>query len=72
MAEILVFKTNVSCDTSVEKLRPLLDNFLKNSKWNFDLEDCDKILRVEASKKISNLVIALLAENGFKCKELPD
>lgn len=72
MTEILVFKTNVNDKKSVKKLKPLLDNLLTNSKWSFDLEDCDKVLRIETFAEISDLVITLLVKNGFSCEELTD
>jgi hypothetical protein len=69
---ILVFKTTVKNNNSVKKLKPLLDRQLTNSKWNFDLDDCDKILRIETPMENSDLVISLLKENGFDCEELLD
>ena len=46
MKTVLVFKTSV---TTTGQISPLLDNLIdKSEKWNFDLEDCDNILWVEA------------------------
>ncbi|HSC37844.1 MAG TPA: hypothetical protein VLD19_08240 [Chitinophagaceae bacterium] len=67
---VLVFKTNVTSKKSVKKLRPLLDILLLRSKWNFDMKDCDKILRVEGEGVMPLPIVALLAENGFYCEEL--
>jgi len=67
---VLVFKTNVTSKKSVKKLKPLLDILLLCSKWNFDMKDCDKILRVEGEGVMSLPIVALLAENGFYCEEL--
>jgi hypothetical protein len=39
---------------------------------NFDLEDCDKILRVESEFEISKTVTKLVNSKGFKCVELLD
>ena len=69
---ILVFKTNVADTSEMETLQPLLDKHLKNAKWNFDLEDCDKILRIDCQTEISSIAIKLLEQNGFMCEELPD
>ena len=69
---ILVFKTSVKYKKWVKKLKPLLDKHLINSNWNFDLEDCDKILRVDTPMEISGLVISLLTESGFSCEELQE
>jgi len=67
---VLVFKTNVKSKRSIKKLEPLLDTLLFHSKWNFDMKDCDKILRVEGKEIVSSQIAALLAENGFYCEEL--
>ena len=48
MRTVLVFKTFIHTQRDVIVLRPFLDGLLdKNDRWNFDLEDCDPILRVE-------------------------
>ncbi|TCD03196.1 hypothetical protein [Pedobacter psychroterrae] len=67
---IMIFKTNVTDTTDVEALKPQLDKCLIGARWNFDLEDCDKILRVDSISQISETVIKLLQENGFCCEEL--
>lgn len=41
-------------------------------KWNFDLEDCDHILRVEAVSLQAPVIIRNLAKAGFFCEELED
>jgi hypothetical protein len=68
---IFVFKTNVSPD-DLETLQPLLDKHLPNSKWNFDLEDCDNILRIDSVNEITQPTIKILKDNGFDCQELED
>jgi hypothetical protein len=68
---IFVFRTNVSFN-DLETLQPLLDKYLTNSKWNFDLEDCENILRIDSKSEISELTIKLLEVNGFDCIELAD
>lgn len=69
---ILVFKTNVLDTNDVLRLSPLLDESLKQCKWNFDLDDRDKILRIDASGYITHEVTELLEANGFRCEELTD
>ena len=68
---IFVFKTNVSPD-DLETLQPLLDKHLPHSKWNFDLDDCDNIFRIDSQLQISETVIKLIQDNGYECEELPD
>ena len=69
---IYIFKTSVKTKKLVQQLKPFLDNSLQQSKWNFDLEDCDKILRIESPTEISEAVNKLLNGKGFDCEELTD
>ena len=47
-AIVIVFKTSVKNKLQVKKLKPHIDKILPKESWNFDLDDCDKILRVES------------------------
>ena len=49
---IFIFKTNVDSIAKVKKVAPKLNKLFPNSKWNFDLEDCDNILRFESKEDI--------------------
>lgn len=64
-----VFKTSVTEERS-EALLELLQRHLPESEINFDLEDCDKILRVEADKIDINFIVAIMNEQGFHCEVL--
>jgi hypothetical protein len=68
--EILVFKTNVTSKKKVDLIAPLLASFPTIRQWNFDLEDCDKILRIEATELNPGSVELLLLTAGFNCREL--
>ena len=67
---IYVFKTSVRTKNQVRKLKPHIDTVLSNRPWNFDLEDCDKILRVNSEENVVLKVKALLIEYQFQCEEL--
>lgn len=47
-----------------------LSQIYPDCKINFDLEDCDRILRVESTQDISKQIIALLTADGFVCEIL--
>lgn len=68
---ISVFRTSVLTGKDIDQLRPHLDKLPQN-KWNFDLEDCDKILRIDSEREISQAIIRLLQEKGYNCEELTD
>ncbi len=53
-------------------IAPLLTSFPTIRHWNFDLQDCDKVLRVEATGLQPSSVERLLLAAGFDCEELGD
>ena len=64
---ILVFKTTVTTSAKINILKPHLDGLLPSARWNFDLMDCDNILRVNSSDDLSTLIISTLNKFGFDC-----
>ena len=72
MKQVLVFKTNVQQVSDIALLKDSLDKVSNHAKWSFDLEDCDKILRVETDENISQKIIRLMNQQGFECDELED
>jgi len=65
-----VFKTNVE---QIEQSQWLINQIIchiPNGMVNFDLEDCDKILRVEAESISNRTIIDLLNKNGFHAEVL--
>ncbi len=65
-----VFKTNVNQIELCEGLICQVLAHCPNSLVNFDMEDCDKILRVEAEKIIPEKIIEILNANGYSCEVL--
>jgi hypothetical protein len=49
---IFVFKTSVKTKLQVKNLKPHINKLLPKAKWNYDLEDCDKILRIDSDENI--------------------
>lgn len=65
-----VFKTNVmSVDESSRIIRKLQERYPAGC-INFDLEDCDCILRVEDELVCPETTMAVLKELGYVCEEL--
>ncbi len=54
----------------VKKLKPHIDKGLPKAKWNFDLEDIDKILRIDSEENIVLIIIGLLNIHNYSCEEL--
>jgi hypothetical protein len=67
---IYVFKTVVKTKKQVKKLKPHINKIVPSEKWNFDLEDCDKILRIDCEENIVLKIVELLNIHKFNCEEL--
>lgn len=70
--EVLVFKTSVETPQHIKSLKPLLDSAAGKGRWNFALDDCDRILRIVSTGMDPVTAIALLNEHGYECAELED
>ena len=53
-----------------KKLKPHIDSIVPKAKWNFDIEDCDKILRIDCEENIVLQIKGLLNNYKFYCEEL--
>jgi len=53
-----------------KKLKPHIDKIFSKAKWNFDLDDCDKILRIDSEENIVLKITGLLNIHQFFCEEL--
>ncbi len=68
--DILIFVTSVEKPEQVSEVVPLLTAVPAISRWNFDLEDCDNILRIESNDVSPRYIESLLNAAGFDCREL--
>ena len=67
---IYVFRTSVQNKKQLNRLKPHIDNLLPHVKWNFDLEDIDKIFRIEHQENLSLEIINFFRIHEFNCEEL--
>ena len=72
MKMILIFKTSVQTKSEALRLNPYIKDIVREGKWDFDLEDCDKIFRVETEMNVYDSLILLFNQEGFLCEELDD
>ncbi len=66
---VYVFKTSIT-KTDLTEMTFILNNLLPDSKWNFDFDDIDNILRIESQHNISQQVISELIAKNYLCEEL--
>lgn len=67
---ILVFKTDIIERDHVEIIAAGLNTMGTISRWHVDLEDCDRILKVETAQDVGKEILDLLRLKGFNCEEL--
>lgn len=67
---IEVFKTNVEVASDANDIVQMLLHNFPGSRINFDLQDCDRILRVEGKDFCVETIITFMKENGFHCSVL--
>ncbi|MBL0735451.1 hypothetical protein JI750_01020 [Flavobacterium sp. GN10] len=65
-----IFKTNVQKESDRDYIITMMQNQFPDCKINFDLEDCDKILRVEGFDLQYDKVVSHLYGLGFTCVRL--
>ncbi|MBI2731154.1 MAG: hypothetical protein HYX40_10445 [Sphingobacteriales bacterium] len=65
-----IFKTNVNDKEQASAILCLLNQHLPHCQVNFDLHDCDKILRVTGDNIPVTTIIELVTANGISCIQL--
>jgi len=65
-----IFKTNVYDVMQAEQIISLLNQHFPAFMINFDLHDCDKILRVKGDTIPVNEIVEIVSSNGFHCTVL--
>lgn len=69
MEKVEVFKTNISSPRKALELIDILNQHFPYHKINFDLEDCDRILRIEGNPPIIN-IDKIVKKYGVECEAL--
>jgi hypothetical protein len=68
--EILVFKTNLRYRKNILHAGDFLNQLQGIIRWNVDLHDKDKVLRIEAKDLNPRIVESTLSNAGYSCEEL--
>jgi hypothetical protein len=65
-----VFKTNIQNGRQATAILKKLGQLFPKCRINFDLTDCDKILRVEGKIASPEKVIEAVTTDGYQCEVL--
>ena len=68
--EVLVFKTNLRFKKQINAVTPHINNLHGIARWNVDLDDIDRVLRIESDNLSPRKVEATLQQAGYFCEEL--
>ena len=69
---IEIFRTNIDCPDKAAALSAAINGLFPHYRINFDLQDCDKILRIVAQTIDHQAVIQLAGSLGMNVEVLPD
>lgn len=69
---IEVFKTDIKNKTTAKAIIKILKQSFPTSNFNFDLNDCDKILRITSNQNIASQVVEIISSQGFRCDILEE
>ncbi|MEP2025625.1 MAG: hypothetical protein ABJH98_08110 [Reichenbachiella sp.] len=71
--EVLVFRTDINTRKRMDQFAWIFNQHPFIKDWNVDLQDVDKVLRVEASDSLSETDVIDMAQTfGFNCEALID
>jgi len=70
LSNIFVFKTNIQTEFDKLRIKNVLDASQKVLKWNIDMDDADRVLRVVSDSLRPEQIISVLDYVGFECSEL--
>ena len=70
MESVEIFKTNVQEQVEAEQLVTILQSHFPHYKVNFDLHDCDRILRVAALQVCPISVEEAVRNAGYQCSHI--
>lgn len=68
--DVFVFRTNVNDAGAAECICREILTTKRVHRVNFDLHDHEKILRVESTEPVSEVVRQLVQRKGYECDEL--
>ena len=70
MRNLKIFSTDIENRTQVNDVSVAICSLFPGSIVTVDLEDCDRVLRVDGNIPSGEYIISLLSKLGFRCQEL--
>ncbi|TCC98972.1 hypothetical protein [Pedobacter psychroterrae] len=67
---VLIFKTSIGSKHDLRRVTPFLNALAADMRWTVDIDDCDRILRVESGADKADQIALVLSSHGFLCINL--
>lgn len=67
---ILIFRTSITTELEIERIKILFDQYSQIHKWNVDFEDWEKVLRIKSHGITETDVINILQTINIYISEL--
>lgn len=68
--DILIFRTSITTELKIERIKILFAQYSQIHKWNVDFEDWEKVLRIESHGITETDVINILQTINIYISEL--
>ncbi len=68
--EVLIFRTDIKSSNTLDLLKSLFSTMWQIKSWSVDLEDTDRVLRIESVHLSPNRVEDMVSQLGITCNEL--
>lgn len=68
--DILIFRTSITTELEIERIKILFAQYTQIHKWNVDFEDWEKVLRIESYGITETDVINILQTINIYISEL--
>lgn len=68
--DILIFRTSITAELEIERIKILFAQYSQFHKWNVDFEDWEKVLRIESHGITKTDVINMLQTINIYISEL--
>lgn len=71
--ELLTFKTNISTNTAMQRVAPLLNSAIGSANWELDIASTDKTLRVYSPGRVNEIqVVEAIHKAGYYAINIDD
>ena len=68
----MLFKTNINCNGCIKSVTPYLNELDMIESWQVDIENPNKILKVESENDDQHEVIEAVTKAGFKIEPIEE